>query len=150
MEICIIAVGKCRENTYLSLIDKYSSLINWKIFINEIGTNKAVNKIQQENLILDKINKYKPNIIIALDERGSNLTSEKFANKFENWQNIGQHKICFLIGGADGFTENIRKKANFLLSFGKQTWPHMLVRVMILEQIYRSQQILAGHPYHRS
>ena len=93
----------------------------------------------------------KTGLIVALDERGETLSSPEFAIKISGWQNQAPgNEITFLIGGADGFDNEVRKKAKFLMSFGKQTWPHMLVRVMLLEQIYRAQQITAGHPYHRS
>ena len=88
-------------------------------------------------------------VIIAMDERGKTLPSREFAQKFQNWQNEGQSHVQFFIGGADGLNDEIRKRAQLLLSFGKQTWPHMLARIMLLEQIYRAQQILKNHPYHR-
>ena len=149
MNIEIIAIGKCREGVYLSLLDKYTRRMQWKVSILEIDAGRKATALQQENLLLSKLNS-KSNIIVVLDEIGTSISSEDFAIKFRNWQNTGSDNISFLIGGADGLSDNIRKKANFLLSFGKQTWPHMLVRVMLLEQIYRAQQILAGHPYHRS
>ncbi|MCK5659603.1 MAG: 23S rRNA (pseudouridine(1915)-N(3))-methyltransferase RlmH, partial [Alphaproteobacteria bacterium] len=109
---------------------------------------KGSTSAQEAPLILKKL--IKPSFIIALDERGKTLTSPDFSKKISLWQNQAPgNEITFLIGGADGFDNKIRKKADFLMSFGKQTWPHLLVRVMLLEQIYRAQQILAGHPYHR-
>jgi 23S rRNA (pseudouridine1915-N3)-methyltransferase len=84
-----------------------------------------------------------------MDERGKSLPSLKFADKIRDLQNQGRSHIQFIIGGADGLGDDIRKRADLLLSFGAQTWPHMLARVMLLEQIYRCQQILSGHPYHR-
>ena len=84
-----------------------------------------------------------------MDEKGKNLTSRDFADTFEKWQLNGQSKINIVIGGADGFSKDFKKKADMLLSFGQMTWPHMLARAMLYEQIYRAQQILANHPYHR-
>jgi 23S rRNA (pseudouridine1915-N3)-methyltransferase len=84
-----------------------------------------------------------------MDERGASLPSRKFAEKFQNLQNESRSNVQFIIGGADGLNDEIRGRADFLLSFGRQTWPHMLARVMLLEQIYRVQQILKNHPYHR-
>ena len=88
--------------------------------------------------------------VIALDERGKALTSTEFADRIAAVRDAGRRDIAFVIGGADGLDESLRSSADLLLSFGKMTWPHMLVRGMLAEQIYRAQSILAGHPYHRA
>jgi 23S rRNA (pseudouridine1915-N3)-methyltransferase len=88
--------------------------------------------------------------IVALDERGRSETSEAFASRLGRWRDDGVRTVGFLIGGADGLDEAVRKKADLVMSFGAPTWPHMLVRAMLAEQIYRAQTILAGHPYHRA
>ena len=88
--------------------------------------------------------------IVALDERGRSEASEAFAKRLGRWRDDGVRTIGFVIGGADGLDEAVRKKADFVLSFGAPTWPHMLVRAMLAEQLYRAQSILAGHPYHRA
>ena len=87
--------------------------------------------------------------LIVLDEKGKSLPSTHFAKKLEDLQQLKPGKIQCVIGGADGLSEDIRRRADLLLGFGAQTWPHMLARVMLVEQIYRAQQILANHPYHR-
>ena len=84
-----------------------------------------------------------------MDERGENMKSLELAAKIENWQTNGVSEICFLIGGADGHLQSTRDKADLLLSFGKLTLPHMLMRAVLAEQIYRVQTIIAHHPYHR-
>ena len=89
-------------------------------------------------------------IVVALDERGKALPSEAFAARIGDWRDRGAGDLAFLIGGADGHGDAVRARADFLLAFGPMTWPHMLVRGMLAEQLYRAQQILAGHPYHRS
>ena len=89
-------------------------------------------------------------VIIALDERGKHLSSEEFAHRLGTWQDNGIPAAAFLIGGADGHSPEVRQKAHLLLAFGKMTWPHMLARAMLAEQIYRAKTILDGHPYHRS
>ena len=106
-------------------------------------------KIQEDEAhkILDKMANNA--FVVVMDERGNGLKSLDFANTIKNLQNSGENHIQFIIGGADGLTDDVRNQANLLLSFGQQTWPHMMARVMLLEQIYRAQQILAGHPYHR-
>lgn len=90
-----------------------------------------------------------PGLVISLDERGKSLNSPEFAKILQNHQVHGQGPVTFVIGGADGLHDSIRKKSDHLISFGQLTWPHMLVRVLLLEQLYRAQQILSGHPYHR-
>ena len=86
---------------------------------------------------------------MALDERGRQLGSRDFAQKLGAWRDQGVAEIAFVIGGADGLAESLRRRADLTLSLGQMTWPHMLARAMLVEQIYRAQQILAGHPYHR-
>ena len=78
------------------------------------------------------------------------LSSASFAAKVQDLMDEGRPVIQFIIGGADGLNDEIRKRADILLSFGIQTWPHMMVRIMLIEQIYRARQIVAGHPYHRA
>ncbi|TAL35137.1 MAG: 23S rRNA (pseudouridine(1915)-N(3))-methyltransferase RlmH [Alphaproteobacteria bacterium] len=148
MKIRIIAVGKMKKSPLLDQLEEYLKRMNWKVSLKEIDTPKGASSAQEEPLILKHL---KPgNLLVALDERGESLTSPDFAAKLSKWgQQAPGNEVTFLIGGADGLTDGIRKKAKFLLSFGKQTWPHMLVRVMLVEQVYRAQQIIAGHPYHR-
>ena len=88
--------------------------------------------------------------LVALDERGDAIGSATFAAVLSRWRDDGVANIVFLIGGADGLSPDLRRKAARSLAFGAATWPHQLVRVMLLEQIYRAATILAGHPYHRA
>jgi len=149
MKIKIITVGRQKASPTKDLCDEYLKRMNWSVSLKEIDAPKGSTSAQEAPLILKEI--AKPGLVIALDERGETLSSPEFAKKMDNWQNQAPgNEITFLIGGADGFDNEVRKKAKFLMSFGKQTWPHMLVRVMLLEQIYRAQQISAGHPYHRA
>ncbi len=87
--------------------------------------------------------------IVALDERGKEITSRTFAKKISDWQDDGIGDLTFVIGGAEGLDDVVKQRATETISFGRLTWPHMLVRGMLVEQIYRAQQIIAGHPYHR-
>ncbi len=87
--------------------------------------------------------------LVALDRRGKPLDSASFAKRLGTWRDDGVGDLAFLIGGADGHTESLLKDCTLALSFGAMTWPHLLARAMLAEQIYRAQQILAGHPYHR-
>jgi 23S rRNA (pseudouridine1915-N3)-methyltransferase len=88
--------------------------------------------------------------LVALDRRGKVLDSEAFAARLGTWRDNSVSDLAFLIGGADGHTEQLLQKSALVLSFGTMTWPHMLARGMLAEQIYRAQQLLAGHPYHRA
>lgn len=87
--------------------------------------------------------------ICALDERGKQYTSIEFARVLSDWRDQGANEPTFVIGGADGLAKELRQKADMKLSFGSMVWPHMLVRVMLAEQLYRAASILAGSPYHR-
>ena len=86
---------------------------------------------------------------VALDEAGKELSSEQFAKQLGRWRDDGRATIAFMIGGADGLTGEVRDRADLVLSLGRQTWPHMLVRAMLAEQLYRAWSINTGHPYHR-
>lgn len=135
MKIKIVAAGKLKNSPLLDLCQEYLKRISWSVTLKEVDAHKAAD----------------PNsFTVLLDERGETLSSPDFAKKLGQWRTQAPgNEITLLIGGPDGFSDDMRKQAKFLMSFGKQTWPHMLVRVMLLEQIYRAQQILAGHPYHR-
>lgn len=88
-------------------------------------------------------------LAIALDERGKSLSSEAFARQLARWRDAGETRALFMIGGAGGLPREAKDRALVTLAFGTQTWPHLLVRTMLAEQIYRAMTILAGHPYHR-
>jgi 23S rRNA (pseudouridine1915-N3)-methyltransferase len=149
MKIELLAVGKCRDHPIKELLAEYGKRLQYPFSLKEIDGGKRAGAADQEKLLCEALPK-EPHLLIALDERGKSLSSEDFAAHIEKWRDTGPGLLVFCIGGADGFSDAFRQKADFLLSFGKQTWPHMLVRVMMLEQLYRAQQILAGHPYHRS
>jgi 23S rRNA (pseudouridine1915-N3)-methyltransferase len=89
-------------------------------------------------------------IIVILDEHGTSLDSATLAAKLGEWRAEDRPAVCFIIGGADGLAASLRGRAGLKLAFGTATWPHQLVRVMLLEQLYRAGTILAGHPYHRA
>ena len=148
MHVKIISVGTVKKNSpFYALFETYQKRMHWQIDAVEIDSRKFPTPDAQQEKILDLI---PPDYqVFALDERGKTYSSTDFSNIIQDLMHDNQTSVCFIIGGADGLTSEIRKKANFLISFGKQTWPHQLVRVMLIEQIYRSQQIQNGHPYHR-
>ena len=141
----IIAIGKCKKNSpEADIIDEYIKRSGWNIVVKEMdNATQAEEAIFLQNSIPNGAK------VIVLDERGVNLKSLELANKIENWLLDGCSEICFLIGGADGHLQSTRDKADLLLSFGKLTLPHMLMRAVLSEQIYRVQTIINHHPYHR-
>lgn len=150
MNIQLLVVGRLRKGPHLDLFQDYLKRMDWTVSVHEIESkHKDQGKIHTDECtqILARINPQA--YVIAMDERGKTLPSRKLAAKFQNLQNESRSNVQLIIGGADGLNDDIRGRADFLLSFGQQTWPHMLARVMLLEQIYRAQQILKNHPYHR-
>ncbi len=145
MKALIIAIGKCKKNSpEAQLIAEYVKRSGWEIIIKEKDNSEQNDeaKFLQSSIPQDAK-------VIVLDERGENMKSLDLAKKIEAWQLNGTSEICFLIGGADGHLQSTRDKADLLLSFGKLTLPHMLMRAVLAEQIYRVQTIIAHHPYHR-
>lgn len=138
-----ITVGKLKNDPLADVFDDYKKRLTCKFTLHELEGRTQADQLSK---ISEKLNSSAA--LIVMDERGKSLSSRDFAAKIEGWQ-IAHPVIQFVIGGADGLSDDIRKKATMLLSFGAQTWPHMLARVMLMEQVYRAQQILAGHPYHR-
>ena len=88
--------------------------------------------------------------VVTMDERGKSLSSPEFSAELARWRDAGRQDLAFVIGGADGIAPSLRSRADFSISFGRMVWPHMLVRVMLAEQLYRAANILAGGPYHRA
>lgn len=146
----IIAIGKMPQGPLQDLAKDFIKRTQWPVVITELES-KIKDPVQaQQDEAKKIIERLSPSaFIVILDERGKSLKSRDFAAQFGELQLSGKNTIQFIIGGADGLTQDVRARAHMMLCFGQQTWPHMLVRVMLLEQIYRAQQILAGHPYHR-
>jgi len=145
MKVTILAIGKCKKNSpEQMLIDEYIKRSAWNVVIKE--ADNSTQKTEAEFLQNSIPHGAK---VIVLDERGENIKSKELAGKIAAWQLNGCSELCFLIGGADGHLQSTRDKADLLLSFGKLTLPHLLMRAVLSEQIYRLQTIIAGHPYHR-
>ena len=144
MKINILAIGKCKKNSpEYSIIEEYVKRSSWQINIIEKDNSKQAD---EDEFLTNSI---KGGKVVVLDERGQNLKSTELAGIVENWQLNGTSEINFLIGGADGHLQSTRDKADLILSFGKLTLPHMLMRAVLAEQIYRIQTIIAKHPDHR-
>lgn len=146
----LIAVGKNKDANLQTLIDDYTKRLPWKFIMTEIpapNVSDAERKSREAELIRAAI---PPKAVtVFLDERGKNMTSVEFAKKLEHYFLNQQSTLAVIIGGADGLDESLRREADLCLSFGALTWPHMMVRLMLAEQLYRVSTILAGHPYHR-
>jgi 23S rRNA (pseudouridine1915-N3)-methyltransferase len=143
MKIHILAVGRLR-GAHAELCAEYAKRLILPLAIKEIAAPSQKGEVEA----LLKAIPAKA-FVVALDERGKDLSSRELAVKLAAWQDQGARDLVFLIGGADGLTDEVRARADFTLGLGRKTWPHKLVRVMLLEQLYRAQQINSGHPYHR-
>jgi 23S rRNA (pseudouridine1915-N3)-methyltransferase len=138
VQLHIIARGKIGRGPEADLVDRYLKRIGWPVKVTELPESGGKPPPAAES-----------SITILLDEKGEQLGSLAFAGKLERWRDGGVREARFLIGGADGFGEAERAGADLLLAFGKATWPHLLARVMLAEQLFRATSILANHPYHR-
>ncbi len=152
MQILIAAIGRTRRGPEEDLYKHYSArLTRWPVSVRQVAApgNRplAERRIAEGELLLAAAG---PDAAtVALDEAGATMTSSQFAAMLSDWQADGQPATAFLIGGPDGHAEAVRQQADRMVSFGAMTWPHLLVRGLLAEQLYRAQQILAQHPYHR-
>jgi 23S rRNA (pseudouridine1915-N3)-methyltransferase len=135
----IIARGKIGRSPEAELAERYLKRIAWPVRMTELPESGG------------KLPEATGNpVTIVLDERGEALASTELAKKLEAWRDAGRREARFLIGAADGHSADIRARADLLLSFGPATWPHLMVRAMLAEQLFRATAILANHPYHRA
>jgi len=147
----IAAVGRMRAGSLADLQSEYLKRLSGPITIKEVAERRALSsaerKAKEGELLLAAL----PDdaALVALDEHGMALTSAGFADRLQRWRLDGTKTLAFVIGGADGLAQPLVKGARFTLSLGTMTWPHLLARILLLEQLYRAQLILAGHPYHR-
>ena len=139
MLLHVIARGKIGRSPEAELVERYAKRINWPLKLTELPESGG--KVPEPQ---------SPARTVILDERGDSLTSEDLAGLLRDWRDRGTRETRFLIGAADGHTRADRDAADRLLAFGHATWPHLMARAMLLEQLYRATSILAGHPYHRA
>jgi len=146
MKITLGVIGKCKPRSpEAQIISRYQERMKWTLQIKE---KDNATQSEEADFLLSCIAPHAK--VVVLDERGQNLTSPEFAHIIENWMSSGTSEICFLIGGADGHLPQTRQRADLILSFGRLTLPHILMRAVLSEQIYRAETIIAGHPYHRA
>lgn len=151
MKMTLLCVGTLKSGPEKDLFDQYCSRLSTPLQVKEIICRKAgsPNQIKdwEGELLCQSIEA--DSMLIGLDERGKSYSSPEFADLIEKYRSEGVKSITFIIGGADGLTDVVRQKCHHLVSFGRMTWPHLMVRGLLAEQLYRAQQILIGHPYHR-
>lgn len=139
MLLHVIARGKIGRSPEAELVERYAKRIAWPLKLSELPeTGGRVAEPQT------------PVRTVLLDEKGRQLSSEALAKQLEAWRDGGIREARFVIGAADGHGAAERAEADLLLAFGAATWPHLLARAMLLEQLFRATSILAGHPYHRA
>ena len=138
MLLHIVARGKIGRSPEAELVERYLKRIAWPTKLTELGERSGNSAPLPPN-----------SVSVLLDERGEALSSMQLARRLEAWRDGGKRETRFMIGAADGFDDAERSRADLLLSFGPATWPHLLVRAMLAEQLFRATSILANHPYHR-
>ena len=160
MRIIVAAVGRLKQGSETELAERYRKRAAQTgralglrdvevVEIRESRADEPGKRMIEESIALANVI---PDgaAVVLLDSRGDNLDSAGLAGQLGRWRGDGRPAAVFVIGGADGLAESLRDKATFRLAFGAATWPHQLVRIMLLEQLYRATTILTGHPYHRA
>jgi 23S rRNA (pseudouridine1915-N3)-methyltransferase len=160
MRIVVAAIGRLKQGPERDLAERYCKRaadvgrgVGFRgveiVEIRESKAREADKRVIEESIALANIIP-EGAICIVLDERGESLDSVTLTDRIKRWRDAGRPAAAFVIGGADGLGDALRDRADLTLAFGAATWPHQLVRIMLLEQIYRSATLLAGHPYHRA
>src|SRR5471032_3227982 len=160
MRLLVVAIGRLKKGPERELAERYRERFDdigrklgfRGLEIQEIPESRARDAATRINEEASAISAAIPakSVLVALDERGDNVDSPVFAQHLGRWRDEAVANTIFAIGGADGLSPDLRRKAKLSIAFGAATWPHQMVRVMLLEQIYRAATILAGHPYHRA
>lgn len=158
MRLLIVAVGRMKSGPEAELAERYSeraakagrSLGFRSLDIVQIDESRLADAAARKADEAAAIRRHASGRLIVLDERGEAMGSESFANLVGGWKDAGESATTLVVGGPDGLDPALRREADRALCFGAMTWPHQLVRVMALEQIYRAMTILSGHPYHRA
>src|SRR5690606_18982084 len=151
LRLLIAAVGRARGSAAGALYDEYARRLPWPLDLREVEVRQplppAKLKKREAELLLAAVPA--GSRIVALDETGRSMDSTEFAALLGAWRDEGVAHTAFLLGGADGHDDSVRSAADRMLSLGRMTWPHLLARAMLAEQLYRAWTILNGHPYHR-
>lgn len=147
MRLTLAAVGRARDSPVRGLVDDYARRLPWPFTLREIAEASGDRRREREG---DKLLAALPEgaLIVALDSRGRQFSSEDLADWLGQRRDEGCRDLGLVIGGADGLSPAVTSKAALILSLGAMTWPHLMVRAMLAEQLYRASTILSGHPYH--
>jgi 23S rRNA (pseudouridine1915-N3)-methyltransferase len=152
VKLMLACIGRAGRGPERDLYEHYAGRIRWPLVLREVEEKRPlppVQRIRREGELL--LQAAAPGaVLVALDRRGRTLDSEAFAERLARWRDQSVADLAFLIGGAEGHGEALLRQSSLVLSFGAMTWPHLLARGMLAEQLYRAQQLLAGHPYHRA
>jgi 23S rRNA (pseudouridine1915-N3)-methyltransferase len=159
MRIVVAAVGRLKQGPERDLAERYRKRaadagrgVGFRgveiIEIRESKAREVEKRVIEESIALANVIP-EGAVTIVLDERGESLDSRGLTDRIKRWRDAGRPAAIFMIGGADGLGGSLRERADLRLAFGAATWPHQLVRIMLLEQVYRAATLLAGHPYHR-
>ena len=158
MKVTLICVGKVKEKFYRDAIKEYEKRLGAYIKLNTIEISDEKVKVENDSeiaLAMEKegnniLSKIKDNqYVITLEILGKNLSSEEFASKIDNLMLTGKSDITLVIGGSYGLSDNVKKRSDFALSFSRMTFPHQMMRVVLLEQVYRAYRIITGASYHK-
>ena len=158
MKVTLICVGKVKEKFYRDAIKEYEKRLGAYIKLNTIEISDEKVKVENDSeiaLAMEKegnniLSKIKDNqYVITLEILGKNLSSEEFASKIDNLMLTGKSDVSLVIGGSYGLSDNVKKRSNFALSFSRMTFPHQMIRVVLLEQVYRAYRIITGASYHK-
>lgn len=158
MKVTLICVGKVKEKFYRDAIKEYEKRLGAYIKLNTIEISDEKVKVENDSeiaLAMEKegnniLSKIKDNqYVITLEILGKNLSSEEFASKIDNLMLIGKSDVALVIGGSYGLSDSVKKRSNFALSFSRMTFPHQMMRVVLLEQVYRAYRIITGASYHK-
>lgn len=148
---CIGKAGRAKHDAAQAMIDAYVARLPWPVTIRAVEDRRPGDVAQRKRREAALLLKALPAdaAIVALDERGKSMSSRQFADLLSHWGDTGIAKLGFAIGGADGLDQSVLDRAHVTLSLSAMTWPHLLARVMLLEQLYRAWSLQTGHPYHR-
>ncbi|MDX1422951.1 MAG: 23S rRNA (pseudouridine(1915)-N(3))-methyltransferase RlmH [Kiloniellales bacterium] len=151
MRITLVAVGRAKSDATAALYRDFAKRLRWPLSLREVEERRPLDPATRMEREGERLLAAVPKgaRLVALDARGQSLDSAAFGALLGRWQDQGVADLAFAIGGADGLAPAVREGADLVLALGAMTWPHLLVRVMLAEQLYRAQCILDGHPYHR-
>ncbi len=147
MKFCFLWIGKTKNTHWLALQEEYLRRLSHFVKCEIIEIKEGINKTEEGNRILKSLNQN--GFVVLLDERGRELSSQKLAEQLQKWQSSGLKEVIFIIGGHEGVTSEVAKRADFSLSLSVMTFTHEMARVILLEQLYRAFTIMKGFPYQK-